>query len=59
MIGRSWSLNGTYRRGVRFVVGFDEPFFADSGTVTIEGLIGARWGVTLSLAAASARRSAR
>lgn len=53
MIGRSWTLSGSYRRGVRFVPGFEEPFLADAGTVSLEGLIGERWLLTLSGGAAA------
>ena len=53
MIGRSWTLSGHYRRGVRFVVGFEEPFFADALSVSLEGLIGERWRLTVGGGAAT------
>jgi hypothetical protein len=37
-LGRTWSLDATYRRGVAFHEGFNEPFFVDTATAGVGGL---------------------
>jgi hypothetical protein len=48
---RSWSLRALYRRGVQFVDGSARPYFSDSGTFALSGLITRRVDVSGSIGA--------
>jgi hypothetical protein len=41
-IAQTWSASLAYRRGVGFLEGISEPYFADSARLTVSGLIGDR-----------------
>lgn len=49
--GRSWNLRANYRRGVQFIDGTARPFFSDSGTVTLSGLVTRRLDLSMSVGA--------
>lgn len=42
LIGRTWTLQGDYNRGLQFVELFPDPFFADSVTTSIDGMLSRR-----------------
>lgn len=52
-IGRSWAARLSYQRGWQFIDVFSAPFFSDSITVGLGGLIGARARLATSLSYAS------
>lgn len=41
-MGKTWTLLGGYTRGVQFVETFPDPFFVDSATVSLTGLLAHR-----------------
>ena len=41
-IGRTWRANASYNRGVQYLPGFGQSFFADTAQVRIGGLVGRR-----------------
>jgi hypothetical protein len=41
-MGRTWTLGGSYNRGVQFVEGFTEPFFVDTAHAGLTGLLSRR-----------------
>jgi len=41
-IGRTWSLNGTYHRGVQYVEGLGGPVYADTVQMQVHGLVARR-----------------
>ena len=41
-IGRTWSATGAYYRGIGFVEGFEQPFFADTVGVDVRGFLSPR-----------------
>jgi hypothetical protein len=45
---RSWQLKSSYRRGLDYVPGLDQPVFTDGFTAVVEGLFGPRWDVNLA-----------
>jgi hypothetical protein len=48
---RSWSTRAQYRRGVQFVANSERPYFSDSATVSISGLVSRRVDVSGSFGA--------
>jgi hypothetical protein len=47
-MGRSWTGRLSYQRGLQFVPGFGNPFFADSVSASLGGFVGARSNLNLS-----------
>ena len=47
-IGRSWTANAAYHRGLMFREGFDDPFMADGVSARIGGLITRRLDVSIA-----------
>lgn len=48
MIGRTWTLAARYRREVRFLEGFDQPFASNSASGSLSGYAGRRWMLIFS-----------
>jgi opacity protein-like surface antigen len=49
-IRRSWSARANYQRGLQFVEGFPDPFFADSVSAIATGFLGSRSRLNFSAA---------
>jgi hypothetical protein len=49
-IGRSWNARVNYQRGMEFVPGFADPFFADSVAASLGGFLAARSRLEMSAA---------
>lgn len=47
-LARSWGLRGDYRRSVRFLDGFNQPFSSDRATVTVSGYVTRAWSLVLN-----------
>jgi hypothetical protein len=48
-IGRTWSARGVYHRGLGFLDGFNSPYFADSVSGSLQGLLSRRLDFTAAL----------
>jgi hypothetical protein len=47
-IGRTWSSNLNYNRSVRYVEGFQDPFFADAVSASASGFLSRRFDLSTS-----------
>jgi hypothetical protein len=50
-IGRTWSVQGGYQRGLAFIEGLEAPVYSDALTTTVGGFLNRRVDVTLMAAA--------
>jgi hypothetical protein len=46
--GRSWRTSASYRRGLEYIAGLNQPVFSDSVTTSLDGLITRRLDATVS-----------
>lgn len=47
-LARSWGLRGDYRRSIRFLDGFNQPFYSNRGTLTLSGYVTRAWSLVFN-----------